>query len=59
MIQTYDDWCREHGVDHGHCPFDCSHPQPFVLNGKLYCGRCEAVDNVLTEMVPCTPQVCD
>jgi hypothetical protein len=46
--------------DHAHCPYDCEHPQPIrnVLDGKLYCGRCWIVDNVKSEMVPCTPATC-
>lgn len=45
--------------EHHHCPFGCEHPQPFVgLDGKLYCGRCDAIDGILTEMVLCTPETC-
>lgn len=50
---TYSDWCLAHNVTHGHCPHNCEHPEPFVLEGRLYCGRCEAYENELVEMVPC------
>jgi len=54
------DWYREHGCDHAHCPYDCSHPQPFVLDdGRLVCGRCAIIDHEVVEMVPCTPATCE
>jgi len=54
---------------HLHCPFDCEHPQPFVLAetqpvglqhyaSKTFCGRCWHKDGVMTEMVVCTPKTC-
>jgi hypothetical protein len=55
---TYAEWCRENGVSHAHCPRLCEHPQPFVEGGRLYCGKCEADDGVLTECVPCVPGLC-
>lgn len=58
MIETYEAWCAEHTCSHGHCPLDCEHPQPFVANGTLYCGRCWFRDSQLTEMIPCKPHVC-
>lgn len=64
MTDHYADWCRAHGVTHGHCKWLCEHPQPFavVLAGetavRLVCGRCWAVDGVVTEMTPCVPEVC-
>lgn len=30
----YADWCRQHGVTHGHCPEGCEHPQPFWAGGR-------------------------
>jgi len=58
MIASYPDWCDAHGCSHGHCPLDCEHPQPFVHEGRLYCGRCWVLCKVLTEMVPCGPNNC-
>lgn len=45
--------------DHYHCPFGDEHPQPFVAGGLLLCGRCYFVDDVLTIMVECSPEVCE
>lgn len=55
----YQAWYRAHGCDHAHCPYDCEHPQPFFWEGKLVCGRCWFVDCMVTEMVPCVPEVCE
>lgn len=45
--------------DHSHCPYGCEHPQPFVHEGKEYCGRCWFVYKIgLVEMIPCTPETC-
>ena len=47
-------------IEHGHCPNDCEHPQPFTLeDGKEYCGACYFHYNgQLSEMLPCTPDTC-
>jgi len=56
---TYSEWCKAHGCDHAHCPYDCEHPQPFCLDdGRLVCGRCAIIDHEIVEMVPCTPEHC-
>lgn len=58
----YDDytvWCTRNNCDHGHCPLDCEHPQPVLLeDGRLVCGRCLFVDEVITVMVPCNQDIC-
>jgi hypothetical protein len=57
---AYRAWCEANRCDHGHCPEDCEHPQPFARDGKLYCGRCWFVyGETLTEMIPCGPVVCN
>lgn len=53
-----DHWLKERGVEHAHCPADCSHPQPFFLGDKLICGHCYHRFNTITEMMPCVPSVC-
>lgn len=56
----YECWCQAHGVAHGHCPYECEHPQPILADdGKLYCGACWFKNGELSEMIPCTPDVCD
>ena len=58
-VQTNAEWYAAHGCDHAHCPHGCEHPQPFLIDdGRLVCGRCAILDNVLSEMLPCTPEVC-
>jgi len=60
MSVTYSEWCLQHDCDHAHCPYDCEHPQPFVLDdGRLVCGRCAIIDHEIVEMVPCTPATCE
>lgn len=60
MPETYEAWCQALGVTHAHCIYDCEHPQPFILlPGVLVCGRCWFICGERTEMVPCTPEVCD
>lgn len=58
-MSEYDRWCQERGCTHAHCPHDCEHPQPFMHEGKLVCGRCLIVCKVVTEMVPCVPGICE
>jgi hypothetical protein len=57
--QTYQEWCEQHGCDHAHCPHGCEHPQPFMHNGQLICGRCAFEDSSTVAMLPCTPHVCE
>jgi hypothetical protein len=58
-MTTYVEWCVANSCTHGHCPFDCEHPQPIVLDdGRCVCGRCLVIDKVITEMLPCVPAVC-
>jgi hypothetical protein len=45
--------------DHYHCPHGHEHPQAFDDAGKLWCGWCWFKRGWRTEMVPCTPDVCD
>ena len=44
--------------DHYHCPHGCEHPQPFIVGELLLCGRCYFVEDCLTVMVPCVPDLC-
>lgn len=54
------DWYRDHGCDHAHCPDRCEHPQPILLtDGRLVCGRCLIRFDEVCEMVPCTPEICE
>ena len=57
-MMTYPDWCRAHNCTHAHCPCGCEHPQPFVSDGALYCGKCFHDDNQLCAMIPCIPENC-
>lgn len=52
-------WYRLNGCSHAHCPYGCQHPQPFMHNGALVCGRCWFKDGERTLMDPCTLEVCD
>lgn len=55
-------WYQQHGCTHAHCPRGCDQgdkAQPFLdRTGRLWCGRCVALQGRLTEMVPCTPLNC-
>ncbi len=45
--------------DHKHCPYDCEHPQPFILpNGREVCGKHWWDDNELVDMIPCNEETC-
>jgi hypothetical protein len=47
-------------LPHDHCTLGCEHPQPFTgKDKKRYCGHCHFVDGITTEMVPCSPEICD
>lgn len=52
-------WYAAHGCTHAHCPTGHDKPQPFLLDGVLLCGRCAVLEGVRSEMIPCTPEVCD
>lgn len=57
---TYSEWCGKYGCDHAHCPNECDHPQPFIIEkNRLICGRCAILDKEIVEMVPCSPEICD
>jgi hypothetical protein len=55
----YREWCKRHGVCHGHCPCGCEKPQPVMHAGRLVCGCCLIVHGAVCDMIPCTPDVCD
>jgi len=61
-MSPYQQWCIEHNCGHAHCPV-CSplgeHPQAFVYDGTLYCGRCLFIDDKATEMIACNPENCN
>jgi hypothetical protein len=57
--EEYATWCAAHGCDHAHCPGECERPQPFVLEGVLYCGKHWFDDRTLLPMLPCREGVCD
>lgn len=58
-MEFYTEWCKLNNCSHAHCTLECEHPQPFIMDDKLYCGRCWFIRNQLTEMIACTPEVCD
>jgi hypothetical protein len=58
MALTVKEWYKVHGVNHAHCPNGCEHPQPFIINDELMCGRCAHKDGIFVPMVPCRPEVC-
>lgn len=51
-------WYQENMCDHAHCPSYCEHPQPFIWEGNLICGSCASSD-IVSEMIPCTPENCE
>lgn len=60
-MNSYLEWLKSRDPSleaHAHCPFNHEHPQPFVENKVLYCGKCWHDDAQLTEMVLCTPEMC-
>lgn len=60
LLLDYERWYEDNGCHHAHCPRDCEHPQPLLLDdGRLVCGRCALLDTELVEMIPCTPETCD
>lgn len=60
LTDTYSEWCAKNNCQHGHCPYECEHPQPVLLaNGKFVCGRCLYLCHEENEMIPCTPEVCE
>lgn len=52
-------WYLARGCGHAHCPFGCEHPQPFLIEGVLLCGRCWFKERLRTPMIPCGPEVCE
>lgn len=52
------EWYVKNNCEHSHCPYDCEHPQPFIYNGNLICGHCFFIDEIITFMIPCTPETC-
>ncbi len=57
-LTEYQQWCKNNNCSHGHCPFECEHPQPFILDGKLVCGQCAILRGEISVMVPCSPYNC-
>ena len=53
------DWYKDNNCSHAHCPLGCEKPQPEVCGGKLLCMKCLVLYDTLTEMVPCTPEICE
>lgn len=53
QIKDYGGWCQFFNVNHAHCPDNCEHPQPIVVDHKLICGRCWFKYNQITLMTPC------
>ncbi len=58
QLSDYEQWCRQHGCQHAHCPEGCNHPQPFMHRGILICGRCAVISGGVTEMEPCGTAIC-
>lgn len=58
-IEAKQKWYKDHYCDHAHCPLDCEHPQPFLDGSRLLCGRCFVIFGIESEMLPCTPDICD
>ncbi len=58
-IETREEWYRANDCSHAHCPFECEHPQPFVDEEELLCGRCWFKFGERTIMIPCIPEICD
>ena len=52
-------WYSQYDTDHAHCPYNCEHPQPFMNEEDLICGRCWFVDCIRSVMIPCIPSTCD
>jgi hypothetical protein len=55
---TEQEWNAKHGCTHAHCPCGCEHPQPFMADGVLICGRCAIKFGERCVMVPCVPPGC-
>lgn len=58
MKTDYQIWSELHNCTHGHCPYGCEHPQPFMHKNKLICGQCAVMCNEILEMIPCDPNDC-
>lgn len=60
--KNYQEWLKINQCTHAHCirgDFWCPKPQPLMLNNQLICGHCLVIDSIISEMVPCTPEVCN
>ncbi len=52
--------------NHLHCPYACEHPQAFYHRTvweqyeteRYICGVCFFIDNIITEMQRCNPEIC-
>jgi hypothetical protein len=53
-----EEWYKKNNCEHAHCPDNCEHPQPFMRNSKLLCGRCWFKFNEEVEMIPCDQDIC-
>lgn len=52
------EWYKVNDCSHAHCKYECEHPQPFMLEDRLICGRCYILDNEVSEMIPCNSKTC-
>lgn len=59
MDEASKKWYVDNNCDHAHCPHHCEHPQPFLLDGVMVCGRCFFIEKVVTPVEPCNPAICD
>lgn len=59
LMFTEAEWYKKYGVSHAHCPNGCEHPQPFIFDEKLICGRCFHKWDEIVTMTPCTPETCE
>lgn len=55
---TEDEWYKQNACNHSHCINECEHPQPFMLENNLVCGRCWFIYKIKNIMIPCTPENC-
>lgn len=55
---TEQEWYVKHNCTHAHCIDECEHPQPYMDDEALLCGRCAALCGVRSEMMPCVPGDC-
>jgi hypothetical protein len=55
---SHEEWYATNNCTHAHCPHGCSHPQPFLLGGVMFCGKHYHDDGEYIRMVPCSPEAC-